>query len=130
MSKTLLQYPKKKTYILHQLYLAAHEACDIHTIYCMSGRIVGQVGRATAHDAMCCGLDPCRKLPGGVAVEFCPDPSGWFINQLGDPSFVYYSTTIHTCRAAAAWRASTASRPPLHAHAMRHDLQHVRILQH
>jgi hypothetical protein len=46
-------------------------------------RIVGRVGRATAHDALCRGFDPC---PRGVAVDFGPEQSGWLINQLGDPS--------------------------------------------
>jgi hypothetical protein len=34
--------------------------------------IVGRVGRATAHDALCRGFDPCRQRPRGVAVDFGP----------------------------------------------------------
>ncbi len=38
--------------------------------------IVGLVGRATAHDALCRGFDPCRQRPRGVAVDFGPKQSG------------------------------------------------------
>jgi hypothetical protein len=49
--------------------------------------ICGQVGRALASDVLCCGFDPCRRCPQGVAVDFGPKQSGQLINQLGNPSF-------------------------------------------
>jgi hypothetical protein len=48
--------------------------------------IIGRVGRATACYVLCHWLNPCRRLPRGVAVDFCPKQSGWLINQLDDPS--------------------------------------------
>ena len=58
---------------------------SIFQVYSCQG-IVGRVGRATAHDALCCGFDTCRQRPRGVAVDFGPKQSGWLINQLDNPS--------------------------------------------
>ncbi len=38
----------------------------------------------------CAWFDSCRRGPRGVAVDFGPEPSGWLINQLGNPSFNHY----------------------------------------
>jgi hypothetical protein len=58
-------------------------------IYCKFVKFVNfaRVGRAIARDALCRGFDPCRQRPHGVALIFGPKQCGWFIYQLGDPSF-------------------------------------------
>ncbi len=73
-------------YHLHQYFFAC---CVLLCVLRAPRRagIVGRVGRATAHDALCRGFDPCRQRSRGVAVDFGPKQSGWLINQLGDPRF-------------------------------------------
>jgi hypothetical protein len=69
--------------------LICHTYNTVHNLYI---GIVGRVGRATARDVLCCEFDPCLQRPQGVAVDFCPKRSGWLINQLGVPQFIYYTT--------------------------------------
>ncbi len=44
-------------------------------------------GLKTACDALCRGFDSCRRRARDVAVDFCPKPSGWLINQLYNPVY-------------------------------------------
>jgi hypothetical protein len=54
---------------------------------------------------LCCGFDPCRQRPRGVAVDFGPKQSGWLINQLGVPQFYQMAladTTVEQSLASSA----------------------------
>ena len=54
--------------------------------------IVGQVGRATARNALCRGFDLCLHHPQGVAGDFGSEQSGWSIDQLA--SFIHSSVRL------------------------------------
>jgi hypothetical protein len=56
--------------------------------YCLWG-IVGLVGRFTACDVLCC----TSRCASGFKL-FCPEPSGWLINQLYNPQFIIIDITI------------------------------------